>query len=123
MTEVAQVKLRAKKADHDKVSKALRGYMDHEYAHPELFHYNSTRFYYMDAPDDPGEEIWMCIDHYDDFDDYAASLDNARENDVETQRHALAVASLLVPGAIPSRERWTEDESLAVDMPGRDASA
>ncbi len=115
MTEIAQIKMRTKKADHDAMSKALRGYMGHEYAHPELFHYTSTRFYFMDDPDNPDEEIWMCIHHFDDFDDYAASLDAARENDPVTQQHALAVAALLI--GVPTRDRWIEDESLAVDMP------
>ena len=122
MNEITQVRLRTKKADHHRVLKALRGYMDHEYAHPELFHYTSTRFYFTDAPDNPDEELWMCIDRYDDFDDYAASLDAARATDAETQMHASNVASLLVAGlASATRERWIEAEELAVDMPRRPA--
>jgi len=117
--EITIVRLRARKADHDQFEKALRGYMDHEYAHPELFHYNSTRFYFMDAPDNPDEEIWICIDRYEDFgfEAYAASLENARETDPETQKHAVATASLLAPGFVPYRERFTEAPKLAVDMP------
>lgn len=110
------MKYRINKADHDKAIKVGRDYLDYEYAHPELFHYTRTRFYFMDAPDNPDEEIWMFIDEFDDYDDYLASLVAARASDPETQKKAAAVESLFVPGSLSDRERWTEAEESRVDF-------
>jgi hypothetical protein len=122
MTEIATIKFETMKGDHDKVLKAVRDYMDYEFAHPELFKYTSTRFYFMDAPDNPEVEVWLCVDHFEDFDEYAASLEEAREKDPDTLKYFMAVFSLLVPGSDVTRDRWTEAEELAVEMPTASAN-
>ncbi|MFD4407697.1 hypothetical protein ACFWPH_33520 [Nocardia sp. NPDC058499] len=114
-TEIAIMKYRVKKADHDRAIEVSRDYLDYEYAHPETFHYTSTRFYFMDAPDNPDEEVWMFIDWFDDFDDYENSLHTAQKVDLIAQEKRRAFFSVVVPDSLTPRERWTEAERLRVD--------
>ena len=116
MIQIAIMRMRAKKSDHDKVEQAFKDYMDYEHEHPELFHYSSTRFYFMDAPGHPGEETWMFIDHFDDYQKYLDSLGKAVGSDPTTQEHFRRCMALMVPHSVSERELWTEAEQLRVDF-------
>jgi hypothetical protein len=115
--QVAIMKYRTLKSNHDRVLAASRAYLDYEHAHPETFHYNSTRYYFRDVPGNPEEEQWMFIDYFDDFDDYMASLQQAQKTDPQAQEHARAFFAEIIPGSLERpRELWTEAESLRVDF-------
>lgn len=123
MNQIVTIKITGKKANHQKMETALKRYMEYEHAHPKIYHYSSTRFYTMDSPDNNDEEIWLCIDHFKDYDDYLSSLKKAFKNDPESLKHYKEVISNVVDKDIdvknvPSRDLWTEVEALRVDDQG-----
>lgn len=61
--------------------------MCYEHDHPEIFHYNSTRFYVKGVKDKLDEEVWLCIDHFKDYRDYLNSLRKVFKNDPRTRHY------------------------------------
>lgn len=118
MRQVAIMKYRVYKENHDKVMQVSRDYLDYEAAHPEIFKYNKTRYFYRDHPEFNDQEEWMFIDYFDDYNEFIASLDGAQENDTQAQAFAKAFLDNIIPGSLDkeSRELWTEAESLRVDF-------
>jgi hypothetical protein len=123
MNQIVTIPITVKKINHDKMESALKSYMQYEHEHPEIFHYSSTRFYVKDSKENPDEEVWLCIDHFENYNDYMTSLKDAFENDPETQKHYQeTLENMLNEGVdennIPDRDLWTEVESLRVDDQG-----
>ena len=123
MKQIASMRYRIKKTNHNKALHVSREYLDYEQAHPEIFNYNRTRYYFRDASENSDEEEWMFIDWFDDYQTYLNSLDSAQEKDPEAQRLRKQFMSVVVPGSLThdSREQWTEAEELRVDFPGTDS--
>lgn len=123
MNQIVTIKITGKKVNHAKMEHALKSYMEYEHAHPEIYHYSSTRFYTMDSSDNKDEEIWLCIDHFENHEDYLGSLKEAFKSDPESLQHYKEVVSNIVDKDVdvqnvPSRNLWTEVESLRVDNQG-----
>ncbi len=123
-------RFKARKEHHDEVERGVRKFMDYEVAHPEIYHYSSTRYYTMDDPEDPEKEYWMFTDRFEDYDDYVTSLANAvsspdNQEGLELMAQSLAFSEGFfvngkpaVEGGPSQIEHWTEVPSLRVDDQG-----
>jgi len=117
MAQMDSMKFRIAKGDHEKALRAFTKILDYQRAHPELFVYTRTRTFFMDAQDNPEQEIWMFIDEYEDRKAYWESLQNARKNDPISAENYRAFMQLVVPGTVPKgHEVWTELEELRVEF-------
>lgn len=113
---IAIMRYRVRKENHEQALKVFREYLDYEHAHPEIYHYNKTRYYFMDAPDNPEEEIWMFIDWFDDYNDYVDSLKKSVINNPVAKDIQTRTVNLFVPDSLSEREHWIEAEQLRVDF-------
>ena len=123
-------RFKASKEHHDDVERGVRKFLDYEVAHPDTYHYSSTRYYTMDDPEDPAKEYWMFIDRFEDYDDYVTSLANAISNPDNAEGQRLMAESLtfsegffvngkpVVEGGPTQIEHWVEVSSLRVDNQG-----
>ncbi len=121
---------KALKADHDEIERGFRALLDFEQAHPDLFHYSSTRYYTRDVPESSDEEYWMFIDRFQDFEDYKTSLIAAAQREEVKQLFLPAISharGFLTGAADPTTglpnlmqlvQHWTEVPSLRVDDQG-----
>lgn len=113
-------RFRAKKADHEAIERTMREFYDYESAHPEIYHYSSTRTYTMPDKEDPEKEYWMFVDKFENYEDYIQSLYKASHDDdnKEGQRLMDQVVSYhegFIGNAI---DHWTEVPTLRVDGQG-----
>jgi hypothetical protein len=66
MTQIDSMRFRIAKADHEKALRAFAKILEYQQSHPELYYYTRSRSYFMQAEDNPDQEIWMFIDEYND---------------------------------------------------------
>ncbi|WEV57424.1 hypothetical protein [Ligilactobacillus acidipiscis] len=118
-------RFKAKKEFHDVIEKDLRKFMDFESAHPEIYHYSSTRYYNMDVPGTDDEEYWMFIDHFKSYEDYRDSLYQATHSPENKEGQRLMAQSLAHASGTFAEDRnpaeiehWIEVPSLRVDNQG-----
>ena len=117
MTQMDSMKFRIAKGDHEKALRAFANILGYQRSHSTLLAYTRSRSYFMDAEDNPDQEIWMFIDEYDDRKAYWESLQNAMKNDPTSAENYRTFMELVVPGTAPKgHEVWTEMEELRVDF-------
>ena len=117
MTQIDTMRFRIAKADHEKALAVFKEILAYQRSHPELYDYFLTRSYFMDAEDNPNEEIWMFIDEYDDRDDYWRSLQSALRSDPSSAENNRKFMELVVPGSVPKgHDVWTELGELRVEF-------
>jgi hypothetical protein len=97
MTQIDSMRFRIAKADHEKALRAFAKILEYQQSHPELYYYTRSRSYFMQAEDNPDQEIWMFIDEYDDRKRYWESLQNAIKNDPVSAENFRAFMELIVP--------------------------
>lgn len=114
-------RFRAKKSDHAEIERTMREFYDFESAHPEVYHYGSTRTYTMPDAEDPEKEYWMFVDKFANYEDYIQSLYEAShgEDNKEGQRLMAKVVSLHEGFIGNTIDHWTEVPTLRVDDQGR----
>ena len=116
-TQIDSMRFRIAKADHEKALRVFSKILGYQQSHPELYVYTRSRSYFMDAEDNPDQEIWMFIDEYDDRKAYWESLQNAIKKDPTSAENYRTFMELVVPGTAPKgHEVWTEMEELRVDF-------
>ena len=117
MTQIDTMRFRIAKADHAKALELFKGILGYQRSHPELYHYTLSRSYFMDADDNPEQEIWMFIDEYDDHEAYWKSLQEAIKSDPTSAENHRRWMEIIIPEYIPKgHEVWTEMEALRVDF-------
>jgi hypothetical protein len=114
-------RFRAKKTDHEAIVRNMREFYDYECAHPEIYHYSSTRTYTMPDENDPEKEYWMFVDKFNDYEDYINSLYNASHGPENKEGQQLMARVVdLHEGFIGNViDHWTEVPTLRVDDLGR----
>lgn len=110
----------AKKADHETIERTMREFYDYEKAHPEIYHYSSTRTYTMPDEDNPEKEYWMFVDKFEDYNDYITSLYKASHgpDNKEGQKLMDRVVAHHEGFIGNTIDHWTEIPSLRVDNQG-----
>ena len=120
MTQIDRMEFRIAKTDHGKALELFTKILGYQRSHPEIYYYTRSRSWFREAPDNPGHEIWMFIDEYDDREKYWNSLQQAIMNDPASADNNRRWAEILVPGTTPkAHEVWTELEELRVEFKGR----
>ena len=120
MVQIDSGRYRVLKANHEKAVEVFKVILEHQHAHPEIFYYSRSRTFFMDAPDNPDEEIWMFIDEYDDREKYWSSLMKALTVDSETDEKRQSSLKFMIPGTeLKGHEIWTEIEDLRVEFKDR----
>ena len=120
MTQIDRMEFRIAKADHGKALELFTKILGYQRSHPEIYYYTRSRSWFMEAPDNPDQEIWMFIDEYDDREKYWKSLQEAITNDPASTENNRRWAEILVSGTVPkTHEVWTELEELRVEFKGR----
>jgi hypothetical protein len=121
MTQVDIGKFRVKKENHAQAVEAFVDMLNYQYSHPELFYYSRTRSFFMDAPDNPDEEIWMFVDEYDNREKYwNALITSTKDNPIllEKLHRCWSVMNPPVSHLI-EHEIWTETEEMRVVFENR----
>jgi hypothetical protein len=116
MTQIDSMSYRVEKADHDRAVALFKDMLDYQRSHPELYHYTRSRTFFMDAPDNPDQEVWMFIDEYDDREKYWASLMNAAQNDPQSAENRRRWAEIVVQPPPTGHDVWTELDELRVEF-------
>ena len=109
-------KMRVKKENHEKAVEIFADMLKYQHSHPELFYYSRTRSFYMDAPDNPDEEIWMFIDEYDNREKYwNALLSSTKDNPVLLEKLQKCFSVMSPPAThLVQHEVWTEIKELRI---------
>jgi hypothetical protein len=111
------MRYRIRKADHEKAKTLFAEVIEYQHSHPEIYYYTRSRSFFMEAPDNADEEIWMFIDEYDDREKYWNSLVNALANDPKSEENKRRYIEMIVQDSLPKEhEVWTEVDELRVEF-------
>jgi hypothetical protein len=121
MTQVDIGKIRVKKENHAKAVEMFTDMLNYQHSHPELFYYSRTRSFFMDAPDNSSEEIWMFIDEYDNREKYWNALITSIKDNPALLEKLNKCFSIMSPPAtrLAAHEVWSEIEEMRVVFENR----